>query len=68
MTQRVLVKIEMPFSVEEFGLSKGVNKRLQDLLDRQDNGEKLTSAERNEAEELVDLAEMFSLLCLRTIK
>jgi hypothetical protein len=66
MSQRALVKIEMPFSVEQFKLPKGVNKRLQDLLDRQDRGEKLTSAEKNEAEGLVDLAEMLSLLRLRS--
>ena len=66
MSQRALIKIEMPFSVEQFKLPKGVNKRLQDLLDRQDRGEKLTIAERKEAEGLVDLAEMLSLLRLRS--
>ena len=66
MVQRVLVKIEMPFSVEQFKLPKGVNNRLQDLLDRQDRGEKLTSAEKKEAEGLVDLAEMLSLLRIRS--
>lgn len=66
MTQRALVKIEMPFSVEQFKLPKGVNKRLQDLLDRQDKGEKLSSAEKKEAEGLVDLSEMLSLLRLRS--
>ncbi len=66
MVQRALVKIEMPFSVEQFKLPKGVNKRLQNLLDRQDKGEKLTTAEKKEAEGLVDLAEMLSLLRLRS--
>lgn len=65
MVQRSLVKIEMPFSVEQFKLPKGVNNRLQELLDRQDKGEKLTSAEKKEAQGLVDLAEMHSLLGLR---
>lgn len=66
MVQRALVKIEMPFSVEQFKLPKGVNNRLQELLDRQDKGEKLTSAEKKEAQGLVDLAEMLSLLRLRS--
>jgi len=66
MTQRALVKIEMPFSVGQFKLPKGVNNRLQELLDRQDRGEKLTSSEKKEAEGLVDLAEMLSLLRLRS--
>jgi hypothetical protein len=65
MSQRASIQIEMPFSVEQFKLPRGVNKRLQDLLDRQDRGEKLTSAEKKEAEGLVDLAEMLSLLRLR---
>jgi hypothetical protein len=68
MAQKALIKIEMPFSVEQFKLPKGVNNRLQDLLDRQDKGEKLTTAERKEAEGLVDLAEMLSLLRLRSAR
>ena len=35
------------------------------LLDRQDSGKKLTNAERKEAEGLVELAEMLSLLKLK---
>ena len=66
MAQGALIKIEIPFSVEQFKLPKGVNNRLQELLDRQDRGEKLTPAEKKEAEGLVDLAEMLSLLRLRS--
>ncbi len=65
MIQNTLVKVEMPFAIGQFKLPKGVNNRLQKLLDRQDRGEKLTSAERKEAEGLVDLAEMLTLLRLR---
>ena len=65
MIQTALVKIEMPFSVGQFKLPKAVNNRLQELLDRQERGEKLTSAEKKEAEGLVDLAEMLSFLRLR---
>lgn len=50
---------------DEFKLPTGVNERLQDLLDRQDQGIALTPAERTEAEGLVNLAEMLSLQRLR---
>jgi hypothetical protein len=65
MSQHILVEIEMPTELDKFRLPKGVNKRLQDLLDRQDGGEELTPAERLEAEGLVNLAELLSLLLLR---
>jgi hypothetical protein len=55
----------MPADLEEFKLPPGVNHRLQDLLDRQDQGEQLTDSEVEEAEGLVDLAELLSLLKMR---
>ena len=55
----------MPAGMDKFRLPKGVNNRLQGLLDRQDRGEELTPAERMEAEGLVDLSELLSLLRLR---
>jgi len=66
MSQHVLVEIEIPADLDKFRLPKGVNERLQGLLDRQDQGEELTPAERLEAEGLVDLVELLSLLRLRT--
>ena len=66
MSQHVLVELEMPTDLEKFRLPKGVDERLQELLDRQDRGEGLTPTERTEAEGLVDLAELLSLLRLRT--
>lgn len=50
----------------QFELPLAVQKRLQTLLDRQDQGEKLTRSEREEAEGLVELAEFLSLLKLRS--
>ena len=50
----------------QFELPLAVQKRLQTLLDRQDQGEKLTRSERDEAEGLVELAEFLSLLKLRS--
>jgi hypothetical protein len=46
-------------------LPKAVDERLQALLDRQDRGETLTSAERMEAEGVVNLAELLSWLRVR---
>jgi len=65
MSQHVLLDVEMPTDLDRFRLPKGVNQRLQELLDRQDRGEPLTRAERMEAEGLVNLAELLSLLRLR---
>lgn len=65
MSQQVIVKLEMPEDLERFHLPRGVNDRLQDLLDRQDQGEELSMDELREAEGLVDLAELLSLLSLR---
>lgn len=62
MSQHVLIEIEMPADLIQFKLPKGVDKRLQSLLDRQDQGDRLTPAERLEAEGLVNLAELLSLL------
>lgn len=48
-----------------FRLPDALQRRLQELLDRQDAGDSLTSGERFEAEGLVELAELLSLLHLR---
>lgn len=66
MPRNAVIKIEMPVSIRQIKLPKGVDNRLQTLLDRQDKGEKLTVAERKEAEGLVDLSEMLSLLRMRS--
>jgi hypothetical protein len=65
MARHILLEIEMPAGLDRFKLPPGVNERLQELLDRQDRGEALTATERSEAEGLVDLAELLSLLGLR---
>jgi len=59
------IDIELPAELERFRLPKAVAARLQALLDRQDAGELLTAAEREEAQGLVDLAEFLTLLRLR---
>jgi hypothetical protein len=55
----------LPEGLSQFQLPAAVSARLQSLLDRQDAGIELTSEERAEAEGLVDLAELLTLLKLR---
>ena len=59
------VEIDLPADLNRFRLPAAVAARLQSLLDRQDQGKALTDGERQEAEGLVDLAELLSLLRLR---
>jgi hypothetical protein len=65
MSRSVVIELEMPDDLQQFRLPKGVNLRLQELLDKQCQEGKLSRAERQEAEGLVNLAEMLSLLRLR---
>lgn len=58
----VLVDIEMLDDMAGFRLPTAVNERLQELLDRQDSGQSLSSLEQSEAEGLVELSEWLSLL------
>ena len=65
MSQVVTIELEIPDDLAHFRLPPGVQDRLQALLDRQDKVGTLTMAERQEAEGLVNLAELLSLLRLR---
>jgi len=65
MAHTVAIELEMPEDLAQFRLPAGVGARLQELLDRQDQGTPLSAAERQEAEGLVQLAELLSLLRLR---
>jgi hypothetical protein len=65
MPRVVAIELEIPDDLAEFRLPAGVHARLQELLDRQDRGLILSAAERHEAEGLVNLAELLSLLRLR---
>ena len=62
----MLQTIEIPVELAQFELPDAVQSRLQNLLDKQDSGERLTPEERREAEGLVELAEFLSLLRLRS--
>jgi hypothetical protein len=62
MPQSIAIRLPAPGELGKFRLPAAVQRRLNDLLDRQDQGHPLTAAKRKEAEGLVDLAEMLSLL------
>jgi hypothetical protein len=68
MSQVMSIQLEVPDDLARFRLPGGVHARLQELLDRQDNGGPLSDAERCEAEGLVSLAELLTLLRLRAEK
>jgi hypothetical protein len=59
------IDVELPADLARFRLPEAVGARLQSLLDQQDAGQPLTPAERGEAEGLVDLAELLTLMRLR---
>lgn len=61
----VTIDVDLPSDLARFKLPSAVAARLQGLLDRQDAGQVLTDREREEAEGLVDLAELLTLLRLR---
>jgi hypothetical protein len=59
------LEVDLPADLARFRLPDGVATRLQTLLDRQDSGQPLTPQERAEAEGLVNLSELLTLLRLR---
>jgi hypothetical protein len=65
MPQTLAIEVELPDDLSRLRLPAGVQARLQALLDQQDGGTPLTPAERDEAEGLVNLAELLALLRLR---
>ena len=65
MNRQIVLELEVPADLERFELPRAVDARLHDLLDRQDSGATLSDAEKAEAEGLVGLAEMLTLLKLR---
>jgi hypothetical protein len=66
MSQPVHLELELPDDLARLCLPEGVQQRLAELLDKQDMGTMLTNAEQREAEGLVDLAELLSLLRMRS--
>ncbi len=62
---RVAIELELPDDLGRFRLPRALNARLQQLLDRQDCGVPLNADERQEAEGLVEVADLLTLLRLR---
>jgi len=58
----------VPDGLSGLHLPAAVQRRLQDLLDKQDRGDALSTAEREEAEGLVELTEFLALLRLRSAR
>ena len=65
MAHTASIEVPIPAGIRDFKLPRGVQGRLEALLDKQDGGKALSAAERREAEGLVELAEFLSLLKLR---
>jgi hypothetical protein len=61
----MVLEIEVPAWLRQFRFPKALDQRLTALLDKQDSGQKLTPKERREAEGLVEVSQMLSLLKLR---
>lgn len=56
------LKIEVPEDLARLHLPEGVDRRLHALLDKQGGGTPLTDDEQAEAEGLVELADLLTLL------
>jgi hypothetical protein len=65
MSKPVHFSIDLPRELARLRLPEAVQARLDSLLDQQESGRTLTPEEREEAQGLVDLAELLSLLRLR---
>jgi len=66
MGRRVQISMEMPEDLPEFRLPEAVQRRLQHLLDIQDEGSRLSKEQKEEAEALVNIADLLTLLRLRS--
>jgi hypothetical protein len=65
MRRSVVVELDLPKDWRKFRLPPALRERLQELLDRQDSGERLSRSERREATALAELVDMLSLMRLR---
>jgi hypothetical protein len=61
----VLVELDLPKDWRHFRLPPALQDRLQELLDRQDQGGKLSPREKREATALTELVDLLSLMRLR---
>jgi GNAT superfamily N-acetyltransferase len=61
----VQIRLEIPAHLADFAFPEALDRRLHMLLDEQDRREGLTEDEQREAEALVDVSELLTLLRLR---
>ena len=61
----VQIRLDVPAHMADLKFPEALDRRLHTLLDKQDRGERLSDDEQVEAEALVDLAELLTLLRLR---
>lgn len=62
MSQSITVTLDLPKDWKQFRLPPALNERLQELLDRQDEVGRLTAHERREAQALVELVDVLSMI------
>jgi hypothetical protein len=67
MSPPIRLELSGPEELELLRLPVALDLRLEHLLDRQDRGEPISDAERAEAEGLVDVAELLTLLGARAL-
>ena len=66
MSKAIQLELELPDDLAALRLPEGVQRRLTELLEKQDSGLAVSDAEAGEAEGLVDLAELLTLLRMRS--
>jgi hypothetical protein len=66
MSRSVFVEVDLPEQWRKFRLPAALDDRLRELLDRQDRDGKLLLRERQEAEALVELVDILTLMKART--
>jgi hypothetical protein len=65
VAQKLNVELDLPGDWRNFRIPAALAKRLQSLLDKHDTDRKLSGPERREADALVELSEMMSLIKVR---
>ena len=65
MSHKLRIELQLPDDLARLRLPPGVQARLQHLLDRENQGASLSDDERHEAEGLVQLSELLSLIRLQ---
>lgn len=61
----VQIQLQVPAHLAKLAFPEALDRRLHALLDKQDQDERLTEDERVEAEALVELSQLLTLLRLR---